>query len=50
MKTAGAELVDISLRAIGEQMRGSALIDAEFKFDLIGLSVAMARRAGALAR
>ena len=34
MKKAGAELVEISLPEIGEQMRGTALIDAEFKFDL----------------
>ena len=35
MQKAGAELVDISLPGLDEQMRGSSLIDAEFKFDLI---------------
>jgi Asp-tRNA(Asn)/Glu-tRNA(Gln) amidotransferase A subunit family amidase len=34
MKKAGAELVDVALPTVGDQMRGSALIDAEFKFDL----------------
>lgn len=35
MQEAGAELEDISLPGLDEQMRGSSLIDAEFKFDLI---------------
>ena len=35
MRQAGAELVDVSLPGIEEQMRGSSLIDAEFKFDLM---------------
>ncbi len=35
MQKAGADLVDISLPGLDEQMRGSSLIDAEFKFDLI---------------
>ena len=35
MQKAGAELVDVSLPGLDEQMRGSSLIDAEFKFDLI---------------
>jgi Asp-tRNA(Asn)/Glu-tRNA(Gln) amidotransferase A subunit family amidase len=34
MKKAGAELVDVTVPTVGDQMRGSALIDAEFKFDL----------------
>jgi Asp-tRNA(Asn)/Glu-tRNA(Gln) amidotransferase A subunit family amidase len=34
MQRAGAKLVDVSIPAVDEQMRGSALIDAEFKFDL----------------
>ena len=35
IKLAGAELVEVSLPGVEEQMRGSSLIDAEFKFDLI---------------
>jgi Asp-tRNA(Asn)/Glu-tRNA(Gln) amidotransferase A subunit family amidase len=38
MKKAGAELVEVTLPAVGDQMRGSAVIDAEFKFDLRPLS------------
>jgi Asp-tRNAAsn/Glu-tRNAGln amidotransferase A subunit and related amidases len=34
MRRAGAELIDVSLPGIDELMRGSSLIDAEFKFDL----------------
>ena len=34
MRRAGAELIDVSLPGIEELMRGSSLIDAEFKFDL----------------
>ena len=33
MRRAGAELVEVSLPGIDELMRGSSLIDAEFKFD-----------------
>jgi amidase len=35
MQKAGATLVDVSIPGVDEQMRGSSLIDAEFKFDLI---------------
>ena len=35
LKAAGAELVDVSIAGLDEPMRGSSLIDAEFKFDLI---------------
>src|SRR3954469_2274394 len=35
MKRAGAEIVDVSIPGLDEAMRGSSLIDAEFKFDLI---------------
>jgi amidase len=35
MRRAGAELVELSLPGIDESIRGSSLIDAEFKFDLI---------------
>jgi Asp-tRNA(Asn)/Glu-tRNA(Gln) amidotransferase A subunit family amidase len=35
MQKAGAEIVDISIPGLDEQMRGSSLIDAEFKYDLI---------------
>jgi Asp-tRNA(Asn)/Glu-tRNA(Gln) amidotransferase A subunit family amidase len=35
LKAAGAELVDVSLTGVDDLMRGSSLIDAEFKFDLI---------------
>jgi Asp-tRNA(Asn)/Glu-tRNA(Gln) amidotransferase A subunit family amidase len=35
MRQSGAELVELSLPGIEELIRGSSLIDAEFKFDLI---------------
>ena len=35
MQKAGATLVDVSIPGIDELMRGSSVIDAEFKFDLI---------------
>jgi Asp-tRNA(Asn)/Glu-tRNA(Gln) amidotransferase A subunit family amidase len=35
MKKAGAELIEVSLPGVVDQMRNSSLIDAEFKFDLI---------------
>jgi amidase len=35
MRQAGAELVELSIPGIEELIRGSSLIDAEFKFDLI---------------
>jgi Asp-tRNA(Asn)/Glu-tRNA(Gln) amidotransferase A subunit family amidase len=35
MQKAGATLVDVSIPGVEEQMRGSSLIDGEFKFDLI---------------
>ena len=35
LKQGGAELVDVSLDGVDDLMRGSSLIDAEFKFDLI---------------
>jgi amidase len=35
MRRAGAVLVDLSLPGVEELIRGSSLIDAEFKFDLI---------------
>jgi amidase len=35
MHNAGAELVDLTVPGIEELIRGSSLIDAEFKFDLI---------------
>jgi Asp-tRNA(Asn)/Glu-tRNA(Gln) amidotransferase A subunit family amidase len=35
MKKAGAELVDLPAAGLDELIRGSSLIDAEFKFDLI---------------
>jgi amidase len=35
MKQAGAELVEVSIPGLDDAMRGSSLIDAEFKFDLI---------------
>ena len=46
----GAEIVDVSFPALEELMRGSSVIDAEFKFDLMRLPRAVAGRAGALAR
>jgi Asp-tRNA(Asn)/Glu-tRNA(Gln) amidotransferase A subunit family amidase len=35
MQKAGAELVDLTIPGLDEQMRGSSVIDAEFKFDLM---------------
>jgi Asp-tRNA(Asn)/Glu-tRNA(Gln) amidotransferase A subunit family amidase len=35
MRKGGAELVDLSIPGLEELIRGSSLIDAEFKFDLI---------------
>jgi Asp-tRNA(Asn)/Glu-tRNA(Gln) amidotransferase A subunit family amidase len=34
MKKAGAELVDVTIPGLEEQMQGSSVINAEFKFDL----------------
>jgi amidase len=34
MKKAGAELVDVAIPGLEEQMQGSSVINAEFKFDL----------------
>ena len=35
MHKAGADIVDVSMPGLDDQMRGSSVIDAEFKFDLI---------------
>ena len=35
MRKEGAEIVDLSIPGLDEQMRGSSLIDAEFKYDLM---------------
>ena len=35
MKKAGAELVDVIIPGLDEQMQGSSVINAEFKFDLL---------------
>ena len=35
MKTAGAEVVDLAIAGLEEQMQGSSVINAEFKFDLL---------------
>ena len=35
MQQAGAKVIDVSIAGLDDQVRGSALIDAEFKFDLM---------------
>jgi amidase len=35
MQKAGAKVIDVSIAGLDDQVRGSALIDAEFKFDLM---------------